>query len=305
MPEEPMGPVSSAGLPSGPEWGFQIKWDGVRILALIRRSGEVEIYSRRMQLKNRIYPEITRLLASKAAELGDCLLDGEVVYWDGVRPSFQKVLQRERQRGNVSAPGTTTPQGMLMYVLFDLLFDNGTDLRPLPFEQRHERLNRKFPVKEDRFFVTDLFSDGEALWKWVSEHQWEGVVSKRLSSPYREGKKHNDWLKTKTALHLTADIVGIKLREGRVASLVMSCDGVFIGSVSLGLDEAMKSLIFQNTVSQGAVDSRCPFPHLPAELKGERVVWLADPFKCRVTGLEMTSAGLLRHPKITGFGHRD
>ncbi|WP_229725545.1 ATP-dependent DNA ligase [Paenibacillus abyssi] len=301
-----MAPISDPLLPKGPEWGFQIKWDGVRILARIRRTGEVELYSRKLLLKNSVYPEITRLLSAKAAELGDCLLDGEIVYWDGERPNFQKVLQRERMRGTASAAGADQ-EGRIVYVLFDLLSEHGIDLRRLPYQERHERLAGKFASKEPELFVTDLFHDGDTLWQWVAERQWEGVVSKRLSSPYREGKKHRDWLKKKTALIIEVEIVGLKLREGKVASLVMALEGAYFGSVSLGLDEAMKRLLHQQVISSAHSGSEAagvsPFPALPKDLRGETIVWLKVPLPCRVTGLEMTSAGLLRHPKLVSFGH--
>jgi bifunctional non-homologous end joining protein LigD len=222
-----------------------------------------------------------------------CLLDGEVVAFDPAenRPVFQKVLQRERS-------GTAgSSDAAISYVLFDLLQEGDEDLRDRPYRERHERLKQLFPGEPSpSLFVTDLFSDGEALWRWVETNGWEGMVSKRLASPYREGKRHQDWFKKKTAVVSDVQIVGVVIREGRVASLVMVRDGQFYGRVSLGLNERSKQIIRQYAVSQLAPDS--PFRTMPAELKGEQVLWLAKPFVCRVRGLEVTSAGLLRHPKL-------
>ncbi|WP_091223596.1 hypothetical protein [Paenibacillus sp. BC26] len=317
LPVEPMAPISNDELPVGSEWGYQLKWDGVRILARLNGFGQVEIFSRKLYLKNSIYPEITSLLESKAAALGRCLLDGEIVWWDGVRPNFQHVLKRERSRGLLRQPqpepngGATgaeavanaSARGGLVLVLFDILADASGDLRHLPYEERHQRLTELCPSDDPRMFVTDLFQDGAALWEWVQTNKWEGVVSKRLDSPYREGKKHRDWLKKKIVLVLDVDIVGLKWRGGIVASLVMEHEGYYLGSVSLGLNDALRRVLaatFKPQHSHLAVVA-CPFPAVPEDLKREEIQWLSLPFKCRVSGLELTSAGQLRHPKLVTF----
>ncbi|MFB9328819.1 DNA ligase [Paenibacillus aurantiacus] len=327
LPFDPMAPIADNEIPSGDDWCYQLKWDGVRILARVGTDGNVELYSRSMFLKNPIYPEIVRLLTRKAAELGPCLLDGEIVWWNGVRPNFQQVLKRERSRGtsigsaNARSPysrhepviahtetdAPTGSNGAIVFVLFDLLADGKEDLRTLPYEERYRRLNAKFPTKEPQLFVTDTFADGEALWRWVEANQWEGVVSKRWSSPYREGKKHRDWLKKRTAVLLDVDIVGLKWRSGIIASLVMAYDGAYLGSVSSGLNEPLRKVLMSTFRPIDAhVPARpCPFAAMPGDLKREEVQWLQLPFRCRVSGLEITSAGQLRHPKLVTFLPKD
>ncbi|QHT63030.1 DNA ligase [Paenibacillus lycopersici] len=317
LPAEPMAPVSSESLPSGSDWGFQLKWDGIRILARMNGHGQAELFSRKLYAKNAVYPEIAALLEAKAADWGPCLLDGEVVWWDGIRPNFQQVLKRERslgarqqqpvaagQEGKTAAPGNPAGiAGGLVYVLFDLLADSTGDLRQLPYEERHRRLTALCGGSDPRVFVTDLFRDGEALWSWVETNRWEGVVSKRLSSPYREDKKHRDWLKKKVALVLDVDIVGLKWRSGVIASLIMELGGSYFGSVSLGLNDALRSVLASTFRPPHAPITvvPCPFPDLPEDLKNEDIQWLSIPFRCRVTGLELTNAGQLRHPKLVTF----
>jgi len=298
---DPMAPISNAKLPQGPEWIYQLKWDGVRILAMVGQDSTVKLFSRKMLLKNAIYPEIEKVLADNTPQLGPCVLDGEIIYWDGIKPNFQKVLQRERSK----QPNACKNNERLIYVVFDILQDGDQDLRELPFGERNRLLQEKLrAIPQNDLIATELYTDGEALWEWVQEHQWEGIVSKRITSPYREGKKHQDWLKKKTALVLDITIVGVKRREGRAASLVMSDQGNFIGSVSLGLNEAMRETL-ENALqlrSSSPPSWPMPFPNLPSELKREDIVWLPSPLPCQVTGLELTSAGLLRHPKLVAFG---
>ncbi|MGU3473400.1 hypothetical protein ACLBWT_19900 [Paenibacillus sp. D51F] len=362
----PMAPITRADLPQGEDWGYQIKWDGVRLLADIGSDGKALLYSRQGLIKNNIYPEVV-VVIEKAA-LGRCILDGELIAWTGSRPSFQKVLQRERMRGKqggtrltplrnpevpaeamaggagskhsahdlsgsddrllrpqpsqqhpdidnhvdaADRPQPSQPPAGLAYVLFDMLAAGGQDLRGLPYLQRHEALLSLSPRLPDGMLVTELYSDGEALWHWVAEAGWEGVVSKRLNSLYKEGKQHKDWFKKKTALLLDVDIVGLKIRDGMAASLVMSAEGQYFGSVSLGLTGEMRALLTSQLVPEGAfaggslqAGAALPFAALPDDLRKERVVWLQNPFPCTVTGLEITEAGQLRHPKIAGFGRR-
>ncbi|MBB3112069.1 bifunctional non-homologous end joining protein LigD [Paenibacillus phyllosphaerae] len=317
LPAEPMAPIYDERLPKGDEWCYQLKWDGVRILTRIHEDGEVELYSRSMFLKNAIYPEIVRVLQQRAKSLGPCLLDGEVVWWNGIRPNFQQVLKRERSRGSSiasikgdgdSGSGSTTGSGGgLVYVLFDLLADRGTDLRQQPYSERYRMLSEKFGEKDPQLFVTDMFQDGDALWEWVESNQWEGVVSKRLSSSYIEGKKHRDWYKKKTAVLLDVDIVGLKWRSGMIASLVMAYEGSYLGSVSSGLSEPLRKVLMSTFRPGGnpVPALPCPFPGMPDDLKREEVQWLHLPFRCRVTGLEVTSAGQLRHPKLVTFLPKD
>ncbi|GLX66012.1 RNA ligase family protein [Paenibacillus glycanilyticus] len=303
LPAEPMIPIADERIPVEPGWIYQIKWDGVRIVATVNDDGRIDLYSRKLLNKNAVYPEIHRTLQEQAVKLGPCMLDGEIVYYDGVRPNFQMVLTRERSFGGEPSPSSS--QGRVLYVLFDLLQDGDQDLRPLPYAARHERLLAKMKeIRSDRLLISDLYTDPDSLWKWVDEHEWEGIVSKKLDSPYKEGKAHRDWLKKKRAILLDVGIVGVKRRDGRAASLVMSDQGRFVGSVSLGLDEAMRETLGQmlQLRKSDAPSWPMPFPSLPAELKGESIIWLPSPLPCRVTGLELTSAGLLRHPKLVSFG---
>jgi len=300
LPLEPMTPIRCERLPTGEDWGYQLKWDGVRIISRIDGSGTVDLFSRKMLNKNDVYPEIVSLLKEllPAEHIqGGLVLDGEAVVFDPAlgRPVFQLALQRERSL----ASRTVRQRWPVTYVLFDILYHDGADLRSLPYLERHHRLTSLLPERRPNLFVSDLFPDGEALWRWVEEHGWEGVVAKRLSSPYRSGKKHSDWYKKKPALLLDVTIVGIVMRGGMPASMIMMDQHAYIGRVSLGLSDQDRLHLLKYTEKFGGAPS--PFAALPAELARERIVWLSRPFPCRVTGLELTSAGLLRHPKLVNF----
>ena len=296
LPSEPMGPISRDDIPEGPDWGYQLKWDGVRALARVDR-GAVELFSKKLLRKNDTYPEVVRRLQQLE---GSYLLDGEIVYFDAARgrPVFQKVLQRERTR-TASALSRSSAEAPLSYVLFDLLAEGGEDLRERPYAERYARLREAFPPNGDSaLFVTDLFQDGPALWRWVEERGWEGIVSKRLSAPYAAGKRHKDAYKKRTIQRYDAVCVGVTFREGRVASLAVAYEGVYLGRASLGLNERSRAALAAYAGAHRAAASPFPGGAAPAELKRETVVWLDRPFPVAVTGLEITADGLLRHPKL-------
>jgi bifunctional non-homologous end joining protein LigD len=287
LPSVPMAPITSADIPVGPDWGYQIKWDGVRTLVRMDGKGGVEIFSKRVELRNDRFPEIVDLLSP--LRIGACVLDGEIAYFDGSRPNFQRVLVGvNRKRYDES----------LIFVMFDMLHDDGNDIRSLPFSERYERLAAKFPDRQTRVFVTDLLYDGPALWNWVNDREWEGIISKRLDSPYVEGKKHRYWYKKRKEVRIVADVVGIKLKEGRVSSLVLRYEDRYVGHVS-GIDAASKKVLQQFMTEH---PGECPFPSLTSGMKKADVVWLNVPFPCRVTALEFSDSGILRQPKLLGFG---
>lgn len=296
LPSAPMGPILREDIPHGDDWGYQLKWDGVRALAWVD-NGHVELYSKKLLRKDDVYPEIVERLRRLK---GTFLLDGEIVYFDAElgRPLFQKVLQRERTR-TPAARARSRVEQPVSYVLFDLLRIGGEDLRDRPYADRYARLRQAFPPSpaDPSLLVTDLFPDGEALWRWVQAHDWEGIVSKRLSAPYRAGKKHQDAFKKRVIKRYDAACVGVVMREGRAASLALAYEGAYFGRASLGLNERSRSALAAYAALYPAAQS--PFRGAaPAELKRETVIWLSRPFHVSVTGLEVTEAGLLRHPKL-------
>ncbi|WP_036718402.1 DNA ligase [Paenibacillus sp. JCM 10914] len=291
LPQAPMAPITAERILTGKEWGYQLKWDGVRILASLDQSG-VSLYSRKLLDKTALYPEIVASLSGLKQQL---LLDGEVVYFHPElgRPVFQKVLQRERSRSvSANAPRLT-------YVVFDILVDGDRDMRKLPYIERHHRL-KEVAANVPGLLIADLFLDGEALWDWAEERGWEGIVMKRLASPYREGKKHRDWYKKKIAIQMEATAVAFIIREGRVASLVLSDEERnYIGRASLGLNERNKRLLLQYA-GDHHTDNAVWHP-LHSDLRKERLAWLSEPLKVQVTFLEWSQDGMMRHPKLVSI----
>ncbi|KIL34127.1 DNA ligase [Cohnella kolymensis] len=291
-PFVPMSPISSDRLPQGEDWAYQLKWDGYRILASLQ-DGRMQLFSKKMLPQNGKFPELTSALSRIDRS---CLIDGEAIVMDPStgKPSFQKLQQRLK----FTLAGRSRPAASerlpVQFIAFDLLELDGRDLRRLPFRER-DRMLRELAAKwEPPLFTTDLFHNGPALWEWIEQHGWEGLVSKKLSSAYKEGKEHQDWFKKKALLEFDVEIAGIIWKEGRVSSMVMRENGVYFGRVSSGLNEKLKSWLR----SLDTVNGVNPFGALPEGLKGADVRWLVTPVNARVTGSEVTEEGSLRHPKL-------
>src|SRR3954471_14584533 len=123
---EPMKPQLVAKLPEGPEWSYEVKWDGYR--ALILKHGEaVQLLSRNEKSLARDFPGIVE--ACKALKTSSCLIDGEIVALDAEgRPAFQELQNR------VSTKAT------IVFYAFDLLWIDEDDLTATPLEERKAQL---------------------------------------------------------------------------------------------------------------------------------------------------------------------
>ncbi|MEC0246445.1 DNA ligase [Paenibacillus chitinolyticus] len=292
QPFLPMSPILTNTLPEGDEWMYQLKWDGFRILAFVD-NGKVELFSKKMLSKNRNYPDLIEALEKLT---GTFVLDGEAVILDPAtgRPSFQKMQQRDKLT-DPALIRRAVAREPVHYMLFDVLQIGEEDLRGIPFKERFRRLEELAAGWKPPLYRTDLYGDAGTLWEWVTANEWEGVIAKRAGSLYREGKEHKDWFKRKRAVRHEVQAVGFLLKEGRLASLVMSREGRYFGRVSSGLNERVKRELRGLKTGRIIEDY---FMGTPEGLRSAEVLWLEQPLTILVTGREVTESGLLRHPKL-------
>jgi bifunctional non-homologous end joining protein LigD len=190
--------ATTGPLPTGPGWGFELKWDGVRGMAVIR-NGAVRLYARSGAEITAAYPE----LASLGEGHEDAVFDGEVVVMDEAgRPSFQLLAERMHVRDKARAARLAI-QYPVSYLVFDVIRLGGIDLYDVPYAQRRELLEGL--DMRGRAVVPPSFDDGPATVAASRENNLEGVVAKRLGSGYRPGLRTTDWVKVK--LEETAEFV--------------------------------------------------------------------------------------------------
>lgn len=161
-----------------PDWLFDFKYDGFRALCYLEQA-RCRLISRKGNALNRFNALGDQV--ALALEVDDAVIDGEVIAADETgRPQFYDLLR-----------GTRAPA----YVAFDILWLNGTDLRPLPLSERRRALQtvlaKASPVLSEALSVEGR---GRELFNLMCTNDLEGVVAKRLADPY---DPHARWLKIK------------------------------------------------------------------------------------------------------------
>jgi bifunctional non-homologous end joining protein LigD len=225
MPEHLVPMLASAGqLPASheEEWGFEIKWDGVRAITYWR-VGELRIESRNLNDVSARYPELRPL----GAQLGsrEAVLDGEIVSFDEHgRPSFER-LQRRMHVTSASAIRRLASEQPVSYLIFDLLYLDGHATLELPYRERRallQELGLQGPAWQTPRYHA---GEGRELLAAAAEQRLEGVVAKRLDSPYRAGRRTDEWLKIKHVnrqeLVIGGWLPGKGARAGRLGALLV------------------------------------------------------------------------------------
>jgi bifunctional non-homologous end joining protein LigD len=257
----------------GPEWVFERKLDGIRLLAFKDARG-VRLLSRNQLPQNASYPSFVHALES--VPVRDLVLDGE-------------------------ATGAWGRRDEVGYHVFDVLWLDGRDLTRLPLEERRAILER-LPLAPPLTPVARL--DDERPWERAAREGWEGVIAKRRDSVY-EHRRSRHWLKMKCEASQELVVGGFTdPKGGRVglgALLVGYYEGadlVFAGKVGTGFDTA---LLLDLRRRLDALEITAPpfsrangLPHL-------RVHWVHPELVVQVAFMEWTAYDKLRHPRLVAL----
>jgi bifunctional non-homologous end joining protein LigD len=285
---------------SDPEWLFEIKYDGVRVLA--ERAGPaVELYGRNGQLVTARYPEVAEALRAHPVE--HFVLDGEVVALDaGGRPSFQRLQERMHvaRPADVARLRESVP---VSAVFFDCLALEGHDVRGLPLVERKELLARLLPARGIVSHGGHVVGEGEAFFDVAGRHRLEGIVAKLAASPYRDGRSR-DWIKIKCQLRQEFAIGGYTDPQGsraRFGALHLGLyEGgrlVYVSKVGTGFDGARLDEVWARLEALRRATS--PFDAGTPAGRGHH--WVEPRLVCEVRFTEWTEDGGLRHPTFLGF----
>ncbi|MBB5985070.1 ATP-dependent DNA ligase [Sphingobium lignivorans] len=209
------------------DWLVEWKWDGIR-LQLIRRSGDLALWSRGEERLDGRFPEIE---AAAALLPRHAVIDGELLAWDaGDAPLPFTALQTRIQR---LKPGARTlAQAPARVLAYDLLELDGTDLRDRPLTDRRAALAALLATLDDRRIalspeiMADDWTHAAALREMARERGVEGLMLKRRSSPYQHGRRRGDWWKWKVD-PMTIDAVLIYAQSGHGRRSTLHTDYTF------------------------------------------------------------------------------
>lgn len=284
--------------PAGPDWCFEVKWDGVRALCFIDQ-GELRIFSRNGNRCERQYPEV--MVLPHHVRAGTAIIDAEIAVLDDKgRASFGMIQPRISQRdpNSVAHLARSTP---VTFFAFDLLYCDGYDLRGATLADRKSVLESIFEPS-DRIRLSPHFTtDGDAMLEAARQAGLEGIVAKRVSSKY-ESRRSSAWLKIK--IHQEQEFVVCGFTHGErdyFSSLVLGVyDGgklIHAGQVGTGftdktlreIHERLHPLIIpKSPLSRGAKIPR-------------GVTWVRPEIVCQVRFTEWTHDDQLRAPSFQGL----
>jgi DNA ligase D-like protein (predicted ligase) len=262
---------------------FEIKWDGFRAIALIEGGG-VRLMSRNGKDLGPRFPELEGLAGLPRGTV----LDGEIVILRDGKPDFESVIGR---RGKSGPPAT--------YVAFDLIFRDYEPLSALPFTERRGQLEDVLggPPRSFLALSQGMRGGGTTFYQAACRQGLEGVVAKRLSSPYAAGKRNGAWVKIKRRLQIQVAVIGfIAKGDNDFQSILVAASGLsrddgklrYVGNVGSGFTEAERSRM--NALLRERLR---PTPIVACP---ERGTWTEPGLYCMVSYAELTEAGRLRAP---------
>lgn len=273
-------------------WLFELKWDGYRALATIARDGTVTLTSRNGNDLTAKFPDLANL--AEAFSERPLIVDGEVAALDAEgRPSFQR-LQERLDRFGRSQP----EKSPVTFVVFDLLYGNGRDVRKEPLEKRKAMLEAMLTGKGPVIFSKHVLGDGKQLFELARERGLEGIMAKRRDSTY-QGRRSRDWLKIKTGKRQECVIGG--WTEGRgsrkhfgalLVGVYEKDEFVYVGSVGSGFDA--KKLASLSKRLEPLERKTSPFANPPKT--DTTAHWVKPELVAEVAFNEWTREGLMRQP---------
>jgi bifunctional non-homologous end joining protein LigD len=250
---------------TGPEWIFERKFDGIRLLAY-KNGTNVELFSR-----NQLPQDIPSVVeAVKNLPVADAILDGEITWGRGKRA----------------------------YHVFDVMWLDGRSVTTLPLEERRALL-AQLPFQPPLHRV-DLVED-TSPWELAQREGWEGVIAKRRGSTY-EHRRSKEWLKMKCELSAEFVVGGFTDPQGKRVGLgallvgqFKDDDFVFAGKIGTGFDNAMlldlRARLDQLEIEKTPFTKAVGLPRLRAH-------WVKPEIVVSVGFIEWTTHGKLRHPRL-------
>lgn len=299
--------ATPGALPIGPEWCYEVKWDGMRLLADVTTDGSSGGTSPgRLRLSSRTGRDMTRHfpeLAELATVAADALLDGEVVLLTGGVPSFSELADRFH-RVPTAAEAAARP---VVFIVFDLLRLYGVSLIDRPLSERRATLERLETGGLSRVRLSPVYDDGAALFTATAEQGLEGVVAKRLDSVYRSGRRGRSWVKV-THRRTQDCLVGgwrpERTHPSRIGGLLLGvpdADGVlrYAGRVGSGVaGETMQRGLRAELAALAARGS--PFGDPLPRLDAVDAHWCEPRLVVEVSHTGWTDGQRLRQPVLRG-----
>jgi bifunctional non-homologous end joining protein LigD len=297
---EPMKAQIAERPPRGDDWLFEVKWDGVRAIALIENES-LRLQSRTGNRCERQYPELAVIPHQVAAETA--VLDGEIAVLDAKGVSQFHLIQPRIMNADPNSIAHMTRSTPVVYFAFDLLYLNGYDLRGVRLDERRKLLEQVV-APDSVFRISTVFpGGGEAMLEAARENGLEGLIAKHAASCY-ESKRSREWLKIKIVTQQEFAIGGFTEPQGDRSHFGALVLGVYengklkwVGNVGTGFDQ--KTLSYLASRLNSLITEKCPFAERPKPDRG--MTWVQPELVAQVKFANWTPDGRLRAPVYLGL----
>lgn len=294
-------------IPVGDHWSYELKWDGMRIIAFIE-GDTIRLQSSNGRDVTVSFPELAAL-RELGDELDSLVLDGEVIAFADGRPSFNALQQRMHVTDPADAArrAAHTP---VIFVAFDLLHLNGHDTMALPLTNRRTLLEQIVEPGPHWRISEQHADDPQALLDVVLDADLEGIMAKRSDSLYAAGKRSPSWVKIKPRKRqefvVGGWLSGRGTRAGGLGSLLLGYyDEADNGEMTLRFAGGAGSGLTDATLTEWehtlTLQEICPFDETPSvTLDGRKLHWCVPDQIAEIAFSEWAAGQQLRHPVVLG-----
>jgi DNA ligase D-like protein (predicted ligase) len=284
---------------SDPQWIYERKLDGERVIAYVEDDGSVRLMSRNGKQINDSYPEIEEALESQAP--ADCILDGEVAAFD---PEHVSDFQRLQPRMHASSREESLASNVAVYYyVFDCMYVDGHDITAVPLRARKKVLREALDWDDPLRWTQHRREEGEAFLQEACERGWEGLIAKKADSAYVHSRSSH-WLKFKCVRQQEFVIGGFTEPHGErigfgalLVGFYRDGDLIYAGKVGTGYDDET----LQSLRSRMDRIERKTSPYDVGDVPSKEVQYVTPKLVCEVQFTEWTSGDRLRHPAFMGL----
>jgi bifunctional non-homologous end joining protein LigD len=268
-----------------PNWIYEEKYDGVRMLAY-KEGAKVALISRNAIDRTERYPQIAEAIAKLKPDT--LALDGEIVIFDADKVSRFQFLQKG--------------DGRPTFALFDCIYRDGKDLRKAPLSERRAALEQSIKPSSQLILSARLDADGIKAFEIAKRKGFEGLIAKDLSSKYVSGRSAL-WLKVKVRKEDEFVIGGFTAPSGARHFFGALLLGVYtrgkleyVGKVGTGFDEETLKMLFKKFGPLKRAASA-----FASDVREKGATFVAPKLVAQIGYTEWTSDGKLRHPVYLGL----